>query len=237
MNGNDGAFVSAAPDGSFSVEHLAPGPYTIDGYDLVTHTTIERPGDTATATLRAPDSPGQIAGTLTGNLPATPGIIPLQVTAFPRDAQGYDFGTWTYTTDVSANSHSFRLRNLPPGTYGLLATAMTNRAEFSPTLWLPNIEVRASLSRELTIDIPKGRLVLLNTDAAPDLKRWRLRMPTGDWLDSTLFTRNRLTGTFELPPGDYQLAADFGAAEPSLQSFTVTPGPTTQPVVLHNPKK
>lgn len=233
MNGNQGAHVDAAPDGSFTVDYLAPGQYVIDGYGLVTATTIEREGDVATATLRPPEKSGQIAGTLTGHLPATEGLGPPQVVAFPRDDRGYDFGVWTYMVEVDRKDNSYRLRNLPPGTYGVFVRGLSQRAEFTPLVWIPNIEVRDGLARELVIDIPEGRMVHLDARAAgPTLKSWRMRMPSGDWLDAPVFTANNLGGKVELPLGEYELEADHGKQGTTRQKFTVERGEGPQAVPI-----
>ena len=86
----------------------------------------------------------------------------------------------------------------------------------------------------LNIEAPAGRSVSITIDE--DLrcfaKAWRLRMPSGDWLDYTVFTGSSLVGTVNLPFGEYELEADFGEKGAMRKTIRVVEGQASHEIVL-----
>jgi len=228
------------PDGRFTVEHLEPGWYTVVGYDLDDTVKIDRAGAVATVTLRRAEKTGEIAGTITGRLPPSAGepFHKIYVTAFPKDELGYDFCVRAHQTELNSQSGRYRLGDVPVGTYGILVTGGPSVAASTACTWIPDVEVRAGLSRELPITLPEGRTVeVLTADwrsldrSVPTCTGWRLQMPSGDWLDGKI-----LMGEVSLPLGRYTIEAQYGPGGAILsQQFTVELGEGTQKVNVDGP--
>jgi len=101
---------------------------------------------------------------------------------------------WVHQAGVDPKSGKYRLRELPPGTYGVFVQSAGPRPLIASTFGL-DVEVRVGLSRDLQFDIPAARPVAFTTNdlrrprqrgAAP-LTGWRLRPASGDWLGGSMF--------------------------------------------------
>lgn len=242
MNGNDGAWTNAGPDGRFTIRYLPPGRYTITGYDCITSATIATNDAVLQAELRPAARTGAIAGMVSGPLPpATDDFSTVYVNAFARDDLGYNLGVW-YQETVNKRNGQYRILDLPVGTYGVLLNAYPFK--WAPIMWIPEIEVKAGLTRELNIEIPPNRMITFQfpniyvpDPAAPWVHRWRLRMPPGDWLEHGVFTGSSINGTFALPLGNYAVEADYGEAGRVRQEFTVETGVDVQKILVNRPEE
>jgi beta-lactamase regulating signal transducer with metallopeptidase domain/uncharacterized GH25 family protein len=238
-----GFFVEAEPGGRFVIEHVPPGRYTIWGYGLATTVDVPRPDSVVAATLRPPDKTGEIAGVLKGRVPAPDSREwdSLYVTAFPKDDLGYNLLDWNAQVhEFDRRSGAFRIRGLRPGTYGVLVSGAG--LDFHvPVVWLPEVTVREGLSRELPIEVPEGRHVDILLDDRRALDRsatvtptgWRVRMPSGDWLDGSVLQGSSPS----LPLGDYVIEAHYGTRGTVTQKFTVERGEGEQKVTVTPPPK
>ena len=220
------------PNGHFTIEHLgASGRYTLVGYGLATSAIIDRPDQVVSASLQPPTKTGEIAGTIT-HLPPPGGMIEhtISVTAFPKDDQEYDFHVWNSQAQCDPKTGAYRIRNIPIGTYGLLVSDFPSPAPI-PSIWVPTIEVRDGVSRDLSIDIPQSRPIVV-TENRSVCTGWRLKMPSGDWLDESLFV-----GEFALPLGQYTIESAYGRPRLTVtQKLTVEPGNGTQHVTIKRAK-
>jgi hypothetical protein len=112
-----GCLVEAGEAGKFAVEQLSPGRYTLIGYGFATTVEIEREGYVAEAKLQPPDKAGEIAGTLTGEIPArTQEYQHVYVTAFPKDEGEYNFHIWNSQAYADPLSHHYQIKDVPVGT-------------------------------------------------------------------------------------------------------------------------
>jgi hypothetical protein len=230
---NSGCFTEAEPDGRFTVEHLPPGRYTMTGYGLATTVTVAREGEVVNGTLRPPEKTGEIAGAVKG-LPAKPERLEVYlVSAFPKDGDGYLMNDWTRQATVEPKSGAYRLRDLAPGTYGVLVSS--GSGEPMPVVWVPGVEVRQGLSRDLTIEVPQGRAVEVVTEdrqsldrASPSATGWRLKMPSGDWLD-----QSALPEPLVLPPGEYTIEVAYAGRGVVARKFKVEAGEAAQRVEIN----
>jgi hypothetical protein len=233
-----GCFVEAEPDGRFTVEHVPPGRYTLTGYGLATTVTLGGEGSVVAAELRPPAQTGQIAGTLGGTFqrPSEGRRQTVYVTAFPRGDDGYNFHAWAYQATVEPDSGAYRITDVPAGTYGVVVTG-SGPGPAIPCTWLPNVEVRAGLSRELSIAVPEGRAVWIVTEDRLSLERgaavctgWRLRVPSGDWLDRGLFG-----SPIALPLGEYTIEVAYAERGTVSRRFTVERGEGVMSIAVTPP--
>jgi hypothetical protein len=239
-----GCFVEADPNGKFRVEHLIPDRYTIEGYGYRTSVLIDRDGEVATASLGPPEQVGEIAGKITGNIPANLGNVRdgIQVTAFPKDEFGYDFDSGTYSTRFNPKTGEYRIRNVPVGTYGVYAAGLGFGTSHAPQVWTPDIEVRQGLCRQLPIEVPEGRTVSITIRGqaaaghrAAQCQYWWLRVPSGDWLDEAVSSNMERGGRYVLPLGAYAIKADYGDGGLVTREFTVARGEGVQEITVQPP--
>lgn len=208
MLGELGAFLDADNKGHFEVRYLPPGLYTITGYDCKAEVEITDNNSRVEMNLKKPEKTGEISGGVSGELNLTE-YGSLYINAFQKDRLGYDFGVWYQYAEMDKATRRYRLKNLPVGLYGVFVSGYSSSAPF---IWIPEIEVREGLSRKLDIGIPEGGKVSVkfDQDMIKNVKSWRLRMPSGDWLDYTLFTGSSLVGSFALPLGEYEMEINLG---------------------------
>lgn len=243
MNGNEGAWINADADGRFTIRYVPPGVYTITGYGCESSTNFRGDNSIVQLTLKPPAQTGVITGTVSGPLPtANDSFSEVWVSAFAWDDQaGYDVGVWHQGT-VNKRTGQYSIRDMPVGYYGVLLSGYPTKSV--PCLWVSRVEVKAGLARQLDLAIPKFRQVnlkfpyVINSDpTSARIRRWQLRMPTGEWLDHTLFSgSNPSNGQIALPLGDYDLAAGFGPAGRASVHFTVEPGEGTQTIRIDPPR-
>lgn len=240
MLANSGVFVDADADGRFAVEHLKPGRYLVSGYGCATTVTVERADSVVSVTLQKPEKTGEIAGTVSGNIPSTSmdGSDSIQLTAFPKNENGYEFGEWTYSTTCNPNTGGYGLRNLPPGVYGIWVTQVGPMSAM-PRVWISNVEVRQGLSRDVQIVLPDGRRVSVSVQdrTHPDLPvvqcmGWRVRMPSGDWLDKTVLLGSAPEGQFALPLGEYVFEVEYRGRGKVTKKVVLERGEGVQEVVI-----
>ncbi|HUU96052.1 MAG TPA: carboxypeptidase regulatory-like domain-containing protein [Phycisphaerae bacterium] len=187
---------------------------------------------------------GWIAGTITLKAPDAARALSerdrVVVGAYPKIDEGYDTrGRGNYV--FKAEGMTYRLTDVPAGTYGVLASFRATRA----IVWIPDVEVRAGLVRTLDITIPQGREVRIlpgyQGEPPSALFHWRLRMPTGDWLPfgSIVGSHGQRVSaprsSFVLAYGEYVVDAHFGEGRRARQAFTVTPGDGVQEIVVPIP--
>jgi RNA polymerase sigma factor (sigma-70 family) len=240
---NTGCMVSPDATGRFTVEHLQPGWYSVTGYGLHDTVDIDREGAVVMATLKPPENTGEIAGAIDGLLPASIegplGESDINVLAFPKEHEGYNFYVFDYRGPVDAKSRTYHIRNLPAGTYGVLVMGELAVASSTPLAWIPDVEVRPGMSRQLPITMVERRTVdVIPVDRQktgqpiPTCAGWRLLMPTGDWLSGRM-----LTGGLCLPLGQYTIEAQYGLGGAIVsQQFTIIRGEATQKIELNAPK-
>jgi Carboxypeptidase regulatory-like domain len=230
------------PDGTFTVEHLEPGWYTVVGYGLEGTVNIDHAGAVATAILRPAEKTGEIAGTITGRLPpsTTDPFSHISVIAFPKDELGYNFHAGAHQTTFDPKSGKYRLRDLSAGIYGIVTMGEMRGAKSTAFTWIPDIEVRAGLSCNLPITVSEGRPVDVITadrrmlyQSIPTCTGWRLQMSSGDWIDNKI-----LQGELCLPLGRYTIEAQYGPGGAIVsQQFTVERGEGTQKIDVDGPNQ
>jgi hypothetical protein len=234
---HSGCLVEADPSGRFSVEHLSPGRYSIVGYGLATTVKVDGEGSVVKAVLQAPEKTGEIAGLITsGQLPIRLSDFQhIYVTAFPKDDGEYNFHIWNSQAQLDPQSHRYQIKNVPVGTYGVLVSSFG--VSPPPTLtWIPDIDVQQGVTRQLAIEIPKGRVVRLmyHDEFTGDraLAQWdsaRLRLPNGESWDKSMLDQ---VPELALPLGDYTIEAECGGSGVVSQKFTVSEGAGTQQIVI-----
>jgi beta-lactamase regulating signal transducer with metallopeptidase domain/uncharacterized GH25 family protein len=214
MHGNAGIFIDPDSEGRFQATHLRPGLYTITGYGCKAEANIKNRDSKVEVELKPPENTGQIVGTLSWD--SEPRLAePEQnrrqsVWAFAKDRLGYDFGVWSFHAATDAKDF-YCLKDLPEGHYGVFVNGNDGDEETTPFVWIPDVEVRRGVARKLDIRIPKGRRVSIEFDwgTIDHVRSWKLKMPSGDWLDSTVFTGSSIVGHFVLPLGKYELEVAF----------------------------
>lgn len=242
LNGHDGALVSPDAEGRFTAEHLPPGTYSVWGLDGYVRVDVKTSDSVAEVQLEPPRNPGMITGEIKGKDTGSQYTIRILI----KDSLGYEeVNMPAYFTWLSGIPRTYSMNNLPAGKYAVLfdgnaGNFTNNHPELSmPSVLIPNVEVKEGLAVKVDIHIPEGRLVLLDfgngkNPNAPKVRRWQIRYPTGDWLDSTFFFGNRIANEnrFALPLGTYTVEANFGPAGLVTREFTVEKGEGEQTMTI-----
>jgi hypothetical protein len=233
-----GTWANADARGRFTFVHLPPGIYTISGYDCQTSATIKTNDSVMRVELKPAAKTGEISGMVRGTiLPANRLMFDdIDVMAFPKDGLGYDLNV-RHENAVNVKTRKYGIRNLPLGVYGIFLKSYISRRV--PCLWNPGVVVKDGLELKLDFDLPENRTISFDfgnadfTDrTAPELKRWRLRMPSGDWLDCAVFIGRKFDDPLALPLGTYTIEADFGNAGRVTRNFTVVKGEGIQKITV-----
>jgi len=220
--------------GGFEMQTPPPGIYTLVCGDCRASVEVESSDSQIEVTLKKPDKTGEITGRVLGFAPPRyQGAFEQggpYITAYIKDSQGYDFSAPMGDGPADGENRTYRLRNLPVGVYGLLVSGKIE--DGTSTLWFSNVEVREGLSRTQDIEIPKGRDVGIQARGREHTfiqRGWRLCMPNGDWLPSSVFS-----ALIHLPFGEYEVES-LWADRPSVrEKFTVVEGKSYQMVFLRS---
>lgn len=231
-------FMGAHADkgGHFVIHHVPPGDYLVyfeapeANLRAMARLTVEPGVEVHPVELKRPENLGEIAGRITAiepNLKSRADWILIQAHLMGDVESPFIY----YSEGLYRNgTGEYRIVNVPEGIYGVLVYA-TNQS-IGPE-WIPNIEVRAGMSRNQDIEIAKGREIELQFEPpSGDTKEstWRLldcegnRIPDS-WKPTGLYvSADSRPLKFSLAPDEYQIEIEYGSEKPLLVPLTVEPG-------------
>lgn len=255
MGGNTAGFIEIT-EGELFFQHLPPGPWTLQAYDIAKGRTLQArvvldgPTSRVSAELRPTDEGTGVIVCRLVNSVSSSEIAGYEVSAMPVGSDGVDATARFGRTTVDADNASFTVSQLPAGTYGILMTPLGKggrlwRGEIVdatlPCLWIGGLAVGEgeTITREVTV--PEARAVSIRLDVGEQrapYQTWRLDMGAGQLLPFHLLIgsspRARRAGrtAFPWPVGRQSLLVDLGRGTLERFEFVVEPGEGVQEVVV-----